>query len=85
MKGLDSKPFLKEPWDFQTAYWKSACLALIGEKERALDALELDVNLGMSNYPLMNELDPFLASIRGEARFKTLMERVRYEWEHFEA
>jgi serine/threonine protein kinase len=85
LKVLDSKPFLKEPWDFQTAYWKSACLALIGEKERALDALELDVNLGMSNYPLMNELDPFLASIRGEARFKTLMERVRYEWEHFEA
>jgi hypothetical protein len=26
----------------------------------------------------------FLANIRGEERFKKLMERVKYEWEHFE-
>ena len=38
----------------------------------------------MTNYPLMNELDPFLASIRGEERFKKLMKRVKKEWEHFE-
>jgi hypothetical protein len=25
-----------------------------------------------------------LANIRGEPRFKKLMERVKYEWEHFE-
>jgi hypothetical protein len=29
--------------------------------------------------------DPCLANIRGEERFKKLMERVKYEWEHFEA
>jgi hypothetical protein len=57
---------------------------LIDEKERALDWLEQDVDLGMINYPLMNELDPFLKNIRGEERFKKLMERVKYEWEHFE-
>jgi non-specific serine/threonine protein kinase len=84
LSALDSNPSLKEPWDFQTAYWKTECLTLIGEKERALDCLELDVNLGMSNYPLMSELDPFLANIRGEERFKKLMERVKKEWEHFE-
>jgi serine/threonine protein kinase len=81
---LDSNPNLQNPWDFQSTYWKTECLALIGEKERALDCLELDVNLGMSNYPLMSELDPFLAGIRGEERFKKHMERVKYEWEHFE-
>jgi len=81
---LDSNPSLKEPWDFQSTYWKTECLALIGEKERALDCLERDVDLGMTNYPLMNELDPFLANIRGEPRFQKLMERVKYEWEHFE-
>jgi serine/threonine protein kinase/tetratricopeptide (TPR) repeat protein len=81
---LESNRSLQNPWDFQSAYWKTECLALIGEKERALDCLERDVNLGMSNYPLMNELDPFLASIRGEPRFQKLMERVKYEWEHFE-
>jgi hypothetical protein len=32
---------------------------------------------------LLAELDPFLANIRGEERFKKLMERVKYEWEHF--
>ena len=81
---LDSNPHIQKPWDFQTAYWKAECLALIGEKELALDCLELDVNLGMSNYPLMSELDPFLAGIRGEERFQKLMERVKYEWEHLE-
>jgi serine/threonine protein kinase len=81
---LDSNPNLQNPWDFQTAYWKTECLALIGEKERALDCLGQDVDLGMSNYPLMSELDSFLANIRGEPRFKKLMERVKYEWEHFE-
>ncbi len=81
---LESNPSLKNPWDFQTAYWKASCLALVGETEKALDCLELDVDLGMSNYPLMSELDPFLAGIRGEERFAKLMERVKYEWEHLE-
>jgi eukaryotic-like serine/threonine-protein kinase len=81
---LESNLNLQNPWDFQTAYWKTECLALIGEKEKALDCLELDVNLGMSNYPLMSKLDPFLAGIRGEERFQKLMERVKYEWEHLE-
>jgi serine/threonine protein kinase len=81
---LESNPHSQKPWDFQTAYWKAECLALIGEKEMALDCLELDVNLGMSNYPLMSELDPFLAGIRGEERFKMLIKRVKDEWEHLE-
>jgi serine/threonine protein kinase len=84
LAALDSNPSIQNPWDFQTAYWKTECLALIGEKERALDLLERDVDFGMSNYPLMNELDPFLAGIRGEERFQKLMKRVKYEWEHFE-
>ena len=57
---------------------------MIGEIGLALDSPELDVNLGMSNYPLMSELDPFLDSVRGEERFKTLMERVKSEWERFQ-
>jgi serine/threonine protein kinase/tetratricopeptide (TPR) repeat protein len=84
LAALDSNPSLRKSWDFQSTYWKTECLALIGENELALDCLELDVNLGMSNYPLMSELDPFLAGIRGEDRFKKLMERVKYEWEHLE-
>jgi len=49
-----------------------------------LDWLDNAVNRGFINYPYLNEYDPYLASIRGEARFKKLMERVKSEWERFE-
>jgi TolB-like protein len=62
----------------------ASALALIGEKEEALDWLENAVNRGFINYPFLAEKDPWLGSIRGEARFKKLLERVKYEWEHFE-
>jgi TolB-like protein/Tfp pilus assembly protein PilF len=64
--------------------WLASALALIGEKEKALDYLENAVNRGFINYPFIAEKDPWLASLRGEARFKKLLERVKYEWEHFE-
>ncbi len=58
--------------------------ALMDEKQEALDWLENAVNLGLVNSPFLNTFDPFLANIRGEERFQKLMERVKYEWEHFE-
>jgi serine/threonine protein kinase/tetratricopeptide (TPR) repeat protein len=64
--------------------WIASALALIGENEKALDWLENAVNLGFINYPFLAKKDPWLASIRGEARFKKILERVKYEWEHFE-
>ena len=33
---------------------------------------------------LLRRIVPFLDNIRGEEHFKKLMERVKYEWEHFE-
>jgi non-specific serine/threonine protein kinase len=58
--------------------------ALLGEKEKSLDWLENAVSRGFINYPYLNEYDPYLANIRGEPRFKKLMEQVKDEWEHFE-
>ena len=58
--------------------------SLIGETEEALNWLEEWIALGCINYPLINEHDPFLENIRGDERFKKLMERVRHEWENFE-
>jgi hypothetical protein len=52
--------------------------------ENAFEWLENAVDGGFINYPYMNSIDPFLENIRGEERFKKLMERVKYEWEHFE-
>jgi hypothetical protein len=50
----------------------------------SLEFLENAVNRGLINYPLISEIDPLLENIRGEERFKKLMERVKYEWENFE-
>jgi len=66
------------PWCLVTSY------SLTGEKEEALNWLEEWINLGCINYPFLNEYDPFLENIRGEPRFKKLMERVKHEWENFE-
>jgi len=57
---------------------------LLNEKEEAYKWLEHAIERGSINYPLFNELDPFLENIRGEERFKKLMERVKQEWENFE-
>jgi hypothetical protein len=46
--------------------------------------LENAIKMGLINYPLLAEKDPFLNNIRREPRFKKLMERVKYEWENFE-
>jgi len=58
--------------------------SLINEKVTSLDWLEHAINCGWIAYPFLNEYDPFLENIRSEPRFKKLMERVKYEWEHFE-
>jgi non-specific serine/threonine protein kinase len=71
----------REPtWSIAFAFFYS----LLGQKEDALDWLENAVNRGFINYPFLNEYTPFLKNIRGEERFKKLMERVKYEWENFE-
>ncbi len=67
--------------------WSSrvaTAFALLNEKEEALNWLEQAVNSGFINYPLLSERDPWLENIRGEKRFKELMERVKSEWENFE-
>jgi tetratricopeptide (TPR) repeat protein len=58
--------------------------ALTGQIEDALNLFEHAVNRGWINYPLFNEYDLLLENIRGEERFKKLMERVKHEWENFE-
>ena len=64
--------------------WMAESYILIHEIEEALDWLKHGVNWGFINYPFINEYDPYFENIRGEERFKKLMERVKYEWENFE-
>jgi non-specific serine/threonine protein kinase len=70
--------------DMEWSYNVAQAFALLDEKKEALDWLENAVNRGFINYPFINTYDSFLSNIRGEERFKKLMERVKYEWEHFE-
>ena len=62
----------------------AAIYSLIGDRDKSLEWLENAVNRGFINYPMLNEYDPLLENIRGEERFKKLMERVKDEWENFE-
>ncbi len=58
--------------------------ALIGNKRKALDWLENAIDLGFIAYPFLNDHDTFLENIKGEERFKKLIQRVKKEWEDFE-
>jgi non-specific serine/threonine protein kinase len=69
--------------DLQLSYNAASFCSFLGQPNDALDWLENAISRGFTNYPFM-ELDPFLKNIRGEERFAKLMERVKYEWEHFD-
>jgi hypothetical protein len=67
------------PWPIAEGY------ALLSDRDEALRWLERAVERGIFNYPLLNELDPLLANVRGEERFQKLMEKVKPKWENFRA
>ena len=75
---------LQQPPSITLPKAEKSIVVLPGMKVEALDWLENAVDRGFVNYPFISEYDPFLKNIRGEPRFKKLMERVKHEWENFE-
>jgi non-specific serine/threonine protein kinase len=72
-------------WNDTVGIWGlAAAEALSGEPDEAMKWLEHGLDIGCFNYPFLSQHDPYLAAIRGEPRFKRLIERVKHEWEHFE-
>jgi serine/threonine protein kinase len=69
--------------DPEWSYLIASRLSLADAKKEALDWLENAIGRGFVNYPLF-QCDPFFNNIRGEERFKALMEKAKDEWEHFE-
>jgi hypothetical protein len=70
--------------DCQLSWHMAAFYSYLGDKDKSLEWLENAVDHGFINYPMLNDYDKLLNNIRGEERFKKLMERVKYEWENFE-
>jgi len=69
--------------DPEWSYYVSLMLSSLDAKAEALDWLENAINRGFINYPVL-ERTQLLDNLRGEERFKRLLERVKHEWEHFE-
>jgi serine/threonine protein kinase len=70
--------------DYSFAHHVAGAFALLGDPDEALKWLETAVAAGFANYPLAAEHDPLLESIRSDARFVKLMEKVKTAWEKFE-
>jgi tetratricopeptide (TPR) repeat protein len=67
--------------DYALAHYNLACCyALQGKKEEALQSLAQAVDYAYEDWPLM-EKDEDLNSIRGDARFEALAEKVKARWE----
>jgi hypothetical protein len=52
-------------------------VALVGEREKALDWVERWVDRGSINYPMLANDDPRVERLRRERRFQRLRDRVR--------
>ena len=70
--------------DHQYSYHIATFYSYLNEKEEALKWLENAVSRGFINYPILNEQDVLLKNIRDDEGYKTLMKRVKNEWENFE-
>jgi hypothetical protein len=50
---------------------------MLGDADSALDWLENAVELGFLNHRYLAEIDPILAPLRGDPRFRALIARAR--------
>jgi serine/threonine protein kinase/Tfp pilus assembly protein PilF len=71
--------------DFQYSWWVACAYVMLGDTDTALDWLENAVELGFLNYRYLDEIDPILAPLRGDPRFRALMSMARERAKVFEA
>jgi serine/threonine protein kinase/lipoprotein NlpI len=70
--------------DTQYSYFTAMHFALAGMNEEALSWLEKAVDREFCNYPFVSAQGSIWDNIRGEKRFKKLMNRMKYQWEHLD-
>jgi non-specific serine/threonine protein kinase len=61
----------------------ASCFARIGAKDRALEWIEQAISWGFSNHRFLSQYNRFLEPLRGDLRFKELMERARKKEQAF--
>jgi len=61
----------------------AACLVQVGDDDGALEWLERAITWGFSNHRFLSEHSRFLAPLRGDPRFRALMERARKKQQAF--
>lgn len=66
------------------SWWIADCLARVGDAEEALRWLDNAIRLGRINSRFWSEVDPLVASLRGNPGFEALMERAREKERAFE-
>ncbi len=69
--------------DKEMSWWLAAGYSFVGEADEALHWLANAIDLGFVNHVFFSTLDPFLARLRDDQRFKALMERARQKQQEF--
>jgi eukaryotic-like serine/threonine-protein kinase len=70
--------------DMNYAWLVAQAWALGGDVEQSLHWLQLAVDHGFINYPMLSRFDPTLAPVRSDGRFQVLVESARQAWDAFE-
>lgn len=58
--------------------------ALAGARQSALLWLQVAIDRGFINYPFLSRHDPSFEALRGDSKFKALLETAKHRWERFE-
>jgi serine/threonine protein kinase/predicted Zn-dependent protease len=69
--------------DPQYSWFLAECYALIDDRASAIQWLDRAAARGFINYPLLAQRDPFLAPLRSEPAFISLIADVKRQWESF--
>jgi TolB-like protein len=90
LEGQDPESLVVSPelekWakkDVSYALFIAECFSLVNLKDKALNWLEISINLGGINFPFLNEYNTLLENIRREPRFRKLLLKVHQEWMEF--